>query len=340
MNDFLERLVTVDLDGAARNTLGFLENVDPCFFGLVVGVLVFLGSRVVSGHSRIQSWGLRLAVSAFLLYGGYLWLAGTLDNGEAWWRHALRCGGVAGIVLAVSWIVLPILCFVHRRLRLGLAAFLGYGGYVALSAEEFSLDHAQVAALHGLAAAGLALVVAWIVDPFWVAVTGNLFAKSTDAKTPATTPVAEPATPARPALVSPALIGNLDLDPEAQRRRDRARMQLELAYLEAMPGIASWMPRPLFDDFLRRHLADQLPPGDVEENARQLLLVLQRHQEHVHERSEFGSLEELWGWLLAEQQRIAALALDPPLKQSQLLDLHQRYLLLASRMMQRQTLPC
>jgi hypothetical protein len=114
-------------------------------------------------------------------------------------------------------------------------------------------------------------------------------------------------------------------------------MQLEMAYLQAMPGIGTWMPRPVFDDFLRRHLADHLPVKDVEDNARQLLAVVRQHQEQVQERSDFGSLEELASWLLAEQQRIQALVLDQPLKQTQLLDLHQRYLLLATRMVQKQT---
>src|SRR5207249_4980955 len=142
-----------DFDSALHNLLGFFDGADPCFLGLIVGVLVFLGSRMVAGQATLQSWGLRLAATAFLIYGGYLWFSGKLDDGTPLWRQGVRCGSVAGIVLAVAWIVLPVLSFVHRRLRLALAVFLGYGGYVALSGDETSSEHLSVAALHGLAVA-------------------------------------------------------------------------------------------------------------------------------------------------------------------------------------------
>jgi hypothetical protein len=343
MTDFLERLSHTDFDSAARNLFGFLESADPCFLGLIVGVLVFLGSRMVSGHPSLQSWGLRLAVTAFLIHGGYLWFSGKLEDGTPLWRHGVRSGAIAGIVLAVAWIVLPVLSFVHRRLRLALAVFLAYGGYVALAGDEVSGEQLSVAALHGLAAAAFALVVAWIVDPFWTPLARQLFpGKPIDDKP------GEDASDSRPIQVRPAIsapapviLNNLETVSDVQRRRDRARMQLELAYLQSMPAIAAWMPRPLFDDFLRRHLGDHLSPEDVEDNARQLLAVLRHHREQVQERGEFSTLEELAGWLLAEQQRIQAQPVEQPLKQTQLLDLHQRYLVLATRMVQKPpALPC
>jgi hypothetical protein len=343
MTDFLEHLSQIDFDSAARNLFSFLESADPCFLGLIVGVLVFLGSRMVSGQPSLQSWGLRLAVTAFLVHGGYLWFSGKLEDGTPLWRHGARSGAIAGIVLAVAWIVLPVLSFVHRRLRLALAVFLGYGGYVALTGEEASAEHLSVAALHGLAAASFALVVAWIVDPFWTPLARQIFpAKPLDDK-PGEDSVESRPIQVRAAMIAPApvILNNLETVPDVQRRRDRARMQLELAYLQAMPAIGAWMPRPLFDDFLRRHLGDHLSSEDVEDNARQLLMVLRHHQEQVQDRDEFTTLEELAGWLLAEQQRIQAQPVELPLKQTQLLDLHQRYLILATRMVQRSpALPC
>jgi hypothetical protein len=343
MTEFLERLSHVDFDSAARNLFAFLENADPCFLGLIVGVLVFLGSRMVSGQPSLQSWGLRLAVTAFLAHGGYLWFSGKLEDGTPLWRHGARSAAIAGIVLAVAWIVLPVLSFVHRRLRLALAVFLGYGGYVAIAGDEPSGEQLSVAALHGLAAASLALVIAWIVDPLWTPFARHFF----PAKSPEDKPVDEPMDSrpiqVRTAMIAPApvILNNLETASDAQRRRDRARMQLELVYLQAMPTIGAWMPRPLFDDFLRRHLGDHLSAEDVEDNARQLLLVLRQHKEQVQERGEFTTLEELAGWLLSEQQRIQSQPVDLPLKQTQLLDLHQRYLVLATRMVQKTpSLPC
>jgi hypothetical protein len=346
MQDLLQRLSHVELDQTAGTVLSFLDSVDPCFLGLIVAVLVFIGSRMVAGQPSVQGWGLRLAVATFLIYGGYLWFSGKPDEGIPLWKLALRCGCVAGIVLALSWIVLPVLSFVHRRLRLALAVFIGYGIYAAVTAGEFTSEQWPIFALEALAATGLALIVAWIVDPFWTAFTRHLLPRRASAQedaAPEELPMPTRKSPARATMLMPAPAVQVIDSPsvagsEAQRRRDKARMQLELAYLQATPALTNWMPRPMFDDFLRRHLGDHLPPQDVEDNARQLLLVLRQHQEQVQERADFTSFEDLSSWLLTEQQRIQALALDQQIKQSQLLDLHQRYLVLATKMVQKQTL--
>src|SRR5260370_27310517 len=98
MTEFLERLSHVDFDSAARNLFTFLESADPCFLGLIVGVLVFLGSRMVSGQPNLQSWGLRLAVTAFLAHGGYLWFRGKLEAGAPLWPHGLPPGALPALV--------------------------------------------------------------------------------------------------------------------------------------------------------------------------------------------------------------------------------------------------
>lgn len=350
MQDLLQHLNDIDLDGPLHNLLGFVDTADPCFLGLIVGLLVFIGSRMVAGQPSVQGWGLRIGAATFLIYGGYLWFSGKADEGIPLWKLGLRCACVAGTVLAAAWIVLPVLAFVLRRLRLALAVFLGYGGYAVLTTDNFSPEELPMIALQGVGVTGLALIVAWIVDPFWNAFTRHLL--------PRRAPPAEDApverfsmalrAPLRPTLLSPAPVVNViessapallsaPAPSEAQRRRDRVRMQLELSYLQAMPGIGSWMPRPMFDDFLRRHLGDHLTPDDVEGNARQLLVVLRQHQEQVQDRSAFTSFEDLADWLLAEQKRIQALTLDQQLKQTQLVDLHQRYLVQVTKMVQKQS---
>src|SRR2546430_1132695 len=66
MQELLQHLKDIDLDGPVHTLLGFLETVDPCFLGLIVGVLVFIGSRMVSGQPSVQGWGLRIAASPCL----------------------------------------------------------------------------------------------------------------------------------------------------------------------------------------------------------------------------------------------------------------------------------
>src|SRR5207244_4119347 len=85
---------------------------------------------------------------------------------------------------------------------------------------------------------------------------------------------------------------------EAQRRRDQARMQVELAYLRAAPEISARFARAMFDDFVQRYLGDQLPPEDVEANGRQLLAILHQHRPPVPEPQRPLTLEDLARWLL------------------------------------------
>jgi hypothetical protein len=354
MHDLLQWMTSVDLGALGQTLLGFLEGADPCFLCLIVGVLVFFGSRMVVGQPAIQSWGLRLAALAFLLYGGYAWFSAGEGSTRTLGGVVLRAACVAGCVLAATWTILPVLNFIHGHLRLALAVFLGYAAYAGVAAGGYSSEMLPGMALKGLFASGLALVIAWIVEPFW-----NFFSsrflpqrstRGADAP-PAATPQDEVpvptavATPRRRTTVVLAPLASED--EEDQRRRDRARLQLELAYVQALPSVAAWFPRPTYEEFLRRHLADHLPPEDVEDNARQLQAVLRQHQEQAEGRGPwvetqgYGSLEELGRWLLQEQQRIQALPVEQPVKQSQLLDLHQRYLVLAARTVQRQaTLPC
>jgi hypothetical protein len=336
-----------ELTDRARAALDFLNGADLCFLGLVVAFLVFLGSRTVAGQPAVRGWGLRLAVATFLLYGGYLWFAGT-ESPRPLWQLGARAGCAAGAVLALAWIVLPVLTFIHGHLRLALAVFLGYGAYELVTAGGYVPEQFPGLALRGLLASGLALVIAWILAPVLGFVRGLVPQRAVRAvpdtpalPLPAQTPHRSPYRPTTLVLPITEPETSARRESDAQRRREKARMQVELAYMQGMPSVGGWFPRKAFDDFIQRHLGDPLPPEDVEEAACQLESVLGKHQGGSPTPAEFGSLEELGHWLLDEQQRIQSLCVDPPLRQSQLLDLHQRYLLLATRVVQQQTvLPC
>lgn len=358
MQELLREVFNLDLSARAQAFLNFVENVDPCFLSLVVAVLVLLGSRMVIGQPAIRGWGLRLAVGTFLLYFGYqYYITEVGSNHKLLVGMAMRAGCVAGVVLAFTWIIVPIASFVLRHIRLALAAFLLCGAYLLLA--EQNLQSAQlpfIAFQSGLAAA-LALLIAWIMEPFWTYVVSNWLPQREAPKPARAHPELMDSLP--PEVVIPIqmdqprrrrttmlaaqnemmqdLQEDLDVlrDREAQRRREKARLQLELIYMQAMPLIKEWLPREMYDDFVQRHLSDQIPPSDVEENARQLQTVLQQYVEQVQQQ-EFSSIEDLTRWLLAEQQRIQSMGLDQPLKQSQILDLHQRYLAIATRLSQSQ----
>ena len=101
---------------------------------------------------------------------------------------------------------------------------------------------------------------------------------------PAPTVVIPPvAAPPAPVCAETAPLAPSPLHADAQRRRDRTRLQIEMAYVLALPQIGDRFPRTKFDDFVRRYLGDHLQPDDMEENARQLQEILQEHQRQAQE---------------------------------------------------------
>ena len=140
MPELLQWTAHADLGARARAVLDFIDNADPCFLGLVAALLVFLGSRMVAGQPAVQGWGLRLAVVAFLVYGGYAWFSADPDASRPLGPLALRSTCVAAFVLALSWIVLPVLSFVHGHLRLAVAVFLVYCAWALIASVDLARD--------------------------------------------------------------------------------------------------------------------------------------------------------------------------------------------------------
>src|SRR5207244_644435 len=156
---------------------------------------------------------------------------------------------------------------------------------------EYDPEQLPGIALRGLLASALALVIAWVLAPVW-GFLKNFLPERWSAPQPqisAPTPSSAEPPPRAPALVlaphMPQVLDGTEVTTlrqrEAQRRREKARLQLELAYVQALPAIGAWFPRKMFDDFVARHLGDHLPPEDVEDNARQLQSVLRQQQEQT-----------------------------------------------------------
>lgn len=362
MQSMLQQLSELDLISKAKAVLTFLDRVDPCFLGLIVTALVLLGSRMISGENKIRGWGLRIALGTFLLFGGYkCYQAGITGYSKQALDIGLRSVCVAGGVLAFTWIVVPIASFILKHARIALAAFLLYGGWLAITKTDQWEQRWPWFMAQALVAAGLALLVAWITEPFWSYFVKNWLPVRKPERIRGATLIDEPFESA----MGQEVVVPLNLEPrptrrratmlasprellpetseaemealrhrEAQRRREKVRLQLELAYVQAAPKISSWFSRQMFDDFVQRYLNDNLPPEDVEENGIQLHATIQKHLEESQQPPEIQTMEDLTDWLLAEQQRIQGQSMDASQKNGQLLDLHQRYLALASRLVQ------
>lgn len=324
MKELMEFVNAPDLATRARMLLSLVDTADPCFIGLVVVLLGFVGAKMVAGNPTLQRWGLRLAAAVFLLYAGYgCYQAGSIRT-EVLPGIGLRALIASGGVLAVTWIVLPVLAFIYRYIRVAAAASLVYAGYALVTAPQYNADELRGIGLRSLAVAGLAMVIAWIIQPVWDFLKGMFVkpgAEANRAPAPATSPAPAPS-PRHTMLAPPAELPTGTGD-EAQRRREQVRLQVELHYALVLPDGPRW-PRAALDDFVRRHLGDQLPAEQVEENGQQLLDMLRRLP--AQDPAPGSGLEELTRWYLEEQRRLLALDLDPEARQERLRQLHQQYL--------------
>lgn len=342
MRDLAVFLQDLDLSHYGAQFAQLVAHADPWLLGIAVSALVGLGHKMAVGNRLVYGWGLRLAALAFLIQAGIaLVQAGGLDAlpvSSALGRSALVGGGV----LATIWILLPIVLFVYTNFRFGLAGFAGYFVYAVVTTAAISSEAMPGIALRGGLVAGLAMVLAWIFRPIWEFIASLWLTRSAARQTEkATDKVDDPRLSRRERRLlrlarlrarKAELAATADgpQDQESRRRRDKARLDAELAYLLAAPHLAGSFPREMFDAWVQRYLGNRLPPEEVEENSWQV----QKAFRNYHNQAEGGSLfnlEELHFWFVDEQRRIQEQTLEAPLRQEKLLALQELYISLSQR---------
>jgi hypothetical protein len=333
MNALLEAFRNVDLAAVAERLVALVDATDPCFLALLLGVATLLGSKMASGYPALVSWGLRLGVATFLVYGGYAWVTQGGLTTDQLLPVGVRGLIAAGLVVAPLWICLPVLAFVYGRLRLALAAFLGYAAYECFSQGEMDVEGLGGLGVRSLIAAALALVIAWILQPVLDVLALALPARLRK-QTPAATPPAPRAEEGKPPAEAQPAPTRADLDREAdsQRRRRRARFKAELCFTLHEPVLGDRFSRAMFEDFTARYLGDGNRPEDVEEYARELEVVIRQHAA-AGQGFEPLDLTDLTRWLLEEQRRIQAAEADAVRKKTQLAGLNRRYTQLAEQIL-------
>jgi hypothetical protein len=331
-----------------QDLLRLIETVDPIFLVLILGVLTLLGAKMAAPYPRLRSWGLRLAATVFVAYLAYVWIASRGLNLGQLVQVALRALVAAGLVLAPLWLVSPILLFIYSRLRLALATFLLYLGYVWVTTGGFSADDWPALAAQGGIAAALALLVAWILQPL----TDFLSASLGKDKTPAGrsgkgdvcgSVVLVPSAGQVPSRLHEETVELLDLHKahlrqeaeraaaEKHRRRQRARMKAELGYATHEHLIGTTFPRGLFEQFVGRYLGDDQEPEDVEEYAHELETIIYKHVQSPQPAIvQPLDMHDLTQWFLDEQQHIEDVEPDQRRRKTMLAGLTRKYTQLAS----------
>jgi hypothetical protein len=333
MNALLEFFRTVDFSSLAQKALSLLDTADPCFVAVVLGVLTLLGSKMAAPYPALMSWGLRLGAAAFLGYLGYsCFTLGGLPSDQVA-PVLVRSLVAAGAVLAPVWTVLPVLAFVYGRLRLALAAFLGYVAYECISLGGPEADGVPALALRGAVAAGLALVVAWIFQPVIDFFAVNLLGWRRE-------PAAKPETADAPRAEGRPTVTRVRTDdpprapsPESdpRHRRRRARLKAELCYTLHEGLIGDRFTRQMFEEFLDRYLADHHEPEQVEEYVSELELIIRQYAGGAMAAA--ATLTDLTRWLLDEQERIHSLERDEGRRRTRLAGLNRRYTQLAEQLL-------
>jgi hypothetical protein len=351
MSNVLEWFHTVDFSASGQKILSLIDGSDPCFIGFVLILMILLGSKMSAPYPMLRAWGLRAALAAFLSYVGYVWF--TAGIGDDWVEVLSRGALAAGFVLAPLWIIFPVLLFVYGRLRLALAALLVYAGYAWLANDgPITEDDLPGIALRAGVAAGVAILVAWIVQPITDFIGKNLF-PNLKPKEPAPAPAPEkhlpvpvPVNPPQRTVLPEELltffrqsrtIPGRDRQEEAdrQRRRQQARMKVELCYALHEPLLAVTLPRPKFEEFVNRYLSDEFEPEIVESCAQYLEAMLFQQASNAQPLMvQPVSLPDLTQWLVEEQQKIEKQEPDPDRKKTRLAGLTRRYTQLAEKILE------
>lgn len=353
MNEALALLREIDLSGNALRLWEFVESIDPCFGGLVVIVLICLGHKMAVGKRSFYVLGIRLGVFGFLVNATYVIIRNGGTEGLAWPTLISRSGLLAGAVVAATWITLPIVVFVYWYFRFGLTAFVVYGGYGLITAEAIDRETLPGIAWRGLFVAGLAMIVAWIVQPLW-----DILMPRRKVEPPAPKAAAEPAAETKKEeaksddtqdkdedrrerrrwrrlmlmVTKPASQLSFFQPDDSRRRRDKARLTAELSYVMAMPEIELHFPRDMFESWVNRYLGDHLPAEEVEENSLHLQMIIAKQQKRQQGSAGGMNLEDLHLWYADEQKRIQGLDIDQATRQTKLLDLQELFLSMSQRL--------
>jgi len=257
--------------------LAWFNHANLYVLGASVLALVCLGHKLAIMHRAVYGWGLRLGALAFLVFGGWSAVhSGGISQLNS--AQVARAAILGGAVLAVCWIFLPFVTFVYTYFRFGLAGLLAYGAYALATADVADEEAMLGIGIRAVAVAGLAMVFAWIFKPVWEVAISLLPTR----KVKDTPPIEARPKPGLPtwgdleaARQSPAVLEAIALPVEGEdrRRRDKARLAVEVTYLLIAPELAERLSRATLDLWMQRYLGDHLSPDEVEENSKLLLLA-------------------------------------------------------------------
>lgn len=275
------------------------DAIDGSMFLLGI-VLFFLGTKLVEKDVALQVLGKRIALGAFFLFVAITASDRQPTNAEAWLAILLRSLIFAGIVLGAAWTILPAGAFVYAHTFGTLFRTFEESSKAAGSrAEERKAERER---------------------------------RKRDAEWEHQRPQRE-----REARESAAKAeAETRVKTAAQKRREDARAECELAYALAAPEIAARFSKQDFAEFATKYMTDKFSPESVEERAEQLKAIIRQHQEKVVPTPKFRSIQELAVWFEQRKAEIEAVS-DARHRATLLVQLKERYSELTSQLLTEMT---
>jgi hypothetical protein len=112
----------------------------------------------------------------------------------------------------------------------------------------------------------------------------------------------------------------------ARKRREDARAKCEIFFGLHAPEIGARFSKAMYDDFVRRHLGDDHTPEHVEERARQLVELLERHLDKIEPADEAPqTIGDLTTWYEQATAEIEARVTNARIRNTSLAQLKEQY---------------
>lgn len=277
--------------------LNLVEEPDFCSVGFLIVLLCLIGSKLIVLGSRVHKLSLGLAFCAFLAYCVYGFIRDQPENANGITSLALRGLLAAGLMLGVSWILLPVVAFAYK-----------HGVQIPRERLRTWKEAADRSRQERNAAADK-----------------ERRRQMEEDERRRNTPHREQA--AREAEVRAKMEG------EAQRRRDRARARCELLYSEHAKVIGEAFRKEMFDDFIAKYMNDHRSPEEVEEWGEQLHGSLTRVIEGITPAEKHNDLDGLMAWYEGTKAKILNSEMTDTAKKAHLSELSEEFSSRMTRML-------
>ena len=295
------RFATLLIDDTDMTSpIQLIESSNPLTLIFVIWILAHVGHRIVQEEPRWHKWGLQLSALAFVAFGLYQVIHDPPSAADDLLPMLLQSLAFGGLVLGVSWILLPVvgvlidrtIVVVVRRLRSSIAAEtrrrqeLRMQSQTHREREDAAREYARSA----------------------------------------------------PERQRQLILAEVERQRAAdeQNRRDKARADCLRLFLLLARDVKSRFTRKMFDEYASGYLSDNRPADDVEGHAEKLKLLMQQHYDKIEPPKKFRSLQDVACWFQSEKKNLEAIE-DEKMRRSLIAKLNQRYAELTTQFFEEST---